>query len=149
MVETGDIIPSQEISGRNSGIRNLSSESSLHTLSSFITTEEHAIAWIYQSKVGTNKRTSKVGNTKRIVEARKARRLEATSQQVIPLSIELDVRNQVKTNKKSSSSFTTDAGDNKNSREVVEEPTEEVAIVPEVGPYLLKWSEVSRCRYCV
>lgn len=145
MVEKGDRGAGQELGGQNANIRNLPRENSLHTLSSFITTEEHAIAWLHQSKIRVKKRINRVRITERIVKGEKIKKLDTNS--LAPLSIEFNVNGRTETSKQSSDPKNSSTTSVNNSSQVVqEEPTNEVSIVPEEeseGQYLLKWSEVS------
>lgn len=150
--KSDDIRVIQEVAGQNISAPNLPVDGSLHSLSSFITTEEHAMAWIYKSNMRSNKkkRLNKAKNVVPMVEIRKVRKFKTNS--LALLSIEINVQDQAKTNKSSSSSQdssssstpSNNANDNHQAA-VIEEPTNEVAIEPDdaTSQYLLNWSEVS------
>lgn len=152
--KSNDLRVVQEVLGQNVSGPKLPVDGSLYSLSSFITTEEHAMAWIYKSNIRSKKkRPNKANCTVRVVDVQKFRKFKTNS--LAPLSIEINVQDQqAKTNKSSptsqnsspSSSYSSPSTNTTdNQAAVIEEPTNEVAIEPDdsISQNLLRWSEVS------
>lgn len=123
-----------KISGQNAKLPGSLVDEPYQALTSFIVTEEHALAWISRSRI-------KLKHSDRVPVSKPIRKFNTNS--IAPLSIEFDVTKQANNSTQLKIPQNIAVVNEESSTQPVTKAADDVAIEPEAASNLLYWSQVS------